>query len=70
MKEIDVIIEADGTLYPIEIKKTAMPNIQLTNVFNVLDKSNMKRGNGAIICMKDKLSAFDNKNYIIPISLI
>ena len=70
MKEIDVIIEADGTLYPIEIKKTATPNIQLTSVFNVLDKSNMKRGNGAIICMKDKLSAFDNKNYIIPISLI
>ncbi|HEY5585900.1 MAG TPA: ATP-binding protein [Ruminiclostridium sp.] len=70
MKEIDLIIEADGKLSPIEIKKTASPASQLTNVFKTLDKANIERGNGAVLCMKEELMAFDSKNYIIPIRLI
>lgn len=70
MKEIDLIIEADGKLSPIEIKKTASPASQLTNVFKTLDKANIKRGNGGVLCMKEELMAFDSKNFIIPIRLI
>lgn len=70
MKEIDLIIEADGKLSPIEIKKTATPSPQLVNVFKTLDKAKVERGNGAVICMKEELMAFDSKNYIIPIRLI
>jgi hypothetical protein len=70
MKEIDLIIEADGKLSPIEIKKTASPAPQLTNVFKTLDRANIERGNGAVLCMKEELTAFDSKNYIIPIRLI
>ena len=70
MKEIDLIIEADGKLSPIEIKKTASPASQLTNVFKTLDRANIERGNGAVLCMKEELMAFDSQNYIIPIRLI
>lgn len=70
MKEIDLLIEADGKLFPIEIKKTASPTPQLIRVFKTLDKGNVKRGNGAVLCMKEKLMALDRQNYIIPISLI
>lgn len=70
MKEIDLIIEADGKLFPIEIKKTASPASQLTNVFKTLDRANIERGNGAVLCMKEELMAFDSQNYIIPIWLI
>lgn len=70
MKEIDLIIEADGKLSPIEIKKTASPSSQLTNVFKTLDRAHIERGNGAVLCMKEELMAFDGSNYIIPISLI
>lgn len=70
MKEIDLIIEADGKLSPIEIKKTATPASQLTNVFKTLDRANIKRGNGCVLCMKEELMAFDSKNYIIPIRLV
>lgn len=38
-KEIDVIIEGDGKLYPIEIKKTATPDKRIVKVFDVIDKS-------------------------------
>ncbi len=69
-KEIDLIIEGNGKLYPMEIKKTATPDVRLTRVFNVIDKSPLQRGTGAILCTAEKLSAFDKDNLIVPISLI
>lgn len=69
-KEIDAILEADGKLCPLEIKKTAMPEKRLTRVFGVIDKSPLRLGTGAILCMADKLSAFDRDHLIIPIWMI
>lgn len=69
-KEIDIVMERDGILYPAEIKKTAMPDKRLTRVFNVLDKPPIQRGMGAVICMSDKLSAFDSNNLIVPIGML
>ncbi|HZJ78501.1 MAG TPA: ATP-binding protein [Clostridia bacterium] len=69
-KEIDLIIEGNGKLYPIEIKKTATPDVRLTKVFNVIDKSPLQRGTGAILCTAEKLSAFDKDNLIVPIWMI
>jgi predicted AAA+ superfamily ATPase len=69
-KEIDLIIEANGTLFPVEIKKTATPDIRLTRVFKVIDKSPLLRGTGAVLCTAEKLSAFDKDNLIVPIGLI
>jgi len=64
LKEIDLIIEADGKLSPIEIKKIASPTPQLTRVFKTLDKGNVKRGNGAVFCMKEQLMAFDKSSLL------
>ena len=69
-KEIDVILEGDGRLCPLEIKKTAMPDTRLTRVFNVIDKSPLQLGIGAVLCMADKFSAFDSNNLIVPIWMI
>jgi len=57
-------------LYPLEIKKTATPGSQLTKVFNVIDKFPLQRGTGAVLCMAERLSAFDKDNLIVPINLI
>ena len=70
MKEIDIVLEHDGILNPIEIKKTANPGTELTRVFAVLDKGAVPRGNGAILCMKPELSAIDRNNFIVPIWMI
>lgn len=49
--EIDLIIEEDGILYPIEIKQGVNVTANETSAFLVLDKlENKKRGMGAIIC--------------------
>lgn len=69
-KEIDLILEGDGQLFPIEIKKTAAPDKRIINIFSVIDKTPLKRGAGAVVCMAEKLSAFDSSNFIIPVSLI
>jgi predicted AAA+ superfamily ATPase len=69
-KEIDVILEGDGRLCPLEIKKTAMPDKRLVRSFNVIDKSPLQIGTSAILCMADKLSAFDRDNLIVPIWMI
>ncbi|MDD2996835.1 MAG: ATP-binding protein [Paludibacter sp.] len=66
-KEIDILLEDSGKLYPIEIKKTATPQSQLTRVFSVIDKATLERGTGAVLCTTDRLSAFDSQNLIVPI---
>jgi len=66
-KEIDVILESDGELHPIEIKKTASPSSELTNTFKVLDKASIARGIGAVICTKKELSAIDKRAMIVPV---
>lgn len=69
-REIDLLLEQDGKLFPIEIKKMAAPPKKLTKVFELIDKSPLERGTGAVLCMADKLGAFDQDNLIVPISLI
>lgn len=52
--EIDLIIEENGTLYPIEIKLTSNPKASMSFANMVLDKViDKKRGMGAIICLID-----------------
>ena len=69
-KEIDIVLEHDGVLNPLEIKKSSNPGTELVKVFDLLDKSSTPRSKGAVLCMKPELSAIDRDNYIIPIWMI
>ena len=69
-KEIDIVLEHDGMLNPMEIKKTANPGTELTKVFQLLDRASTPRGKGAILCMKPELGAIDRENYIVPVWMI
>lgn len=66
-KEIDLIIEADGLLHPLEIKKTSSPNLAMTSNFSVLDKALLPVGMGAVICLKETFTALDSKTLVIPV---
>ena len=49
--EIDMIIEENGILFPIEIKQSTSVIAEETSAFTVLDKlDDKKRGCGAVIC--------------------
>lgn len=69
-KEIDIIIETDGELHPLEIKRSANPASELINTFSVLNRASVSKGKGAVICMKEELSAFNSDNFIIPVWMI
>lgn len=69
-KEIDVIMEGDGQLFPLEIKKTALPDKRIVKTFGVINKAPLKIGTGVVLCMADKLGAFDRDDLIVPIWVI
>ena len=69
-KEIDVIMEGDGKLCPLEIKKTAMPDKRILRTFGVIDTAPLQVGTGAVLCMAEQFSAFDKDNLIVPIWMI
>ena len=69
-KEIDIVLEHEGVLNPIEIKKTSNPRTELIKVFELLDGSSTPRSKGAVICMKPDLGVVDRDNVIVPIWMI
>lgn len=68
-KEIDLLIEQDGKLHPVEIKKTANPSKRQLANFSVLEKNeSITIGTGGIICLYEKSLPLDDKNVTIPVS--
>lgn len=53
--EIDLIIQENGILYPIQIKMSATPKTDMAAEFDILDRiPDKKRGMGTIICLIDR----------------
>ena len=69
--EIDLIIEENGMLYPIEIKKSARPTKNMASAFDVLDKDIDKhRGLGAIVCLYDDKLYLKEDLVVLPIEYV
>ena len=69
-KEIDLILEANNTLCPFEIKKSASPDKNAVRHFGILSKTGKEIGVGGVICMTDSVYPISNENYYVPIWLI
>ena len=69
-KEIDIFVEANNQIHPLEIKKSANPERREVRKFSVLDKTTIQRGNGGIICMCEEVIPIDFNNCFIPCNLI
>ena len=69
--EIDLLVEENGVLHPIEIKTTSDPIKSMIKAFRLLDKiPNKKNGSGAVICLaKERLPLTENVS-IVPVNLI
>lgn len=66
--EIDLIIEENGVLYPIEIKKGTFVSADQTAAFTVLDKvPDKKRGMGAIVCLCPQPGALRDNILQMPV---
>lgn len=81
-KEIDLLLHYDGTLFPIEIKKSASPGSASIKHFNVLNPTaesehfgglehhKQKIGTGVVLCMATDLLPIDQKNWYVPAWLV
>jgi len=49
--EIDLILYCDGKLHPVEIKRSANPDLSMTSGFRELQKTDIATGRGAVICL-------------------
>ena len=65
-KEIDVIVEENGQVHPLEFKKSARPDRREIKKYQVLDRTALVRGSGGIICMCGEVMPIDQKNSFIP----
>ena len=70
-KEIDLLIECNGVLYPLEMKKHADPKAADIKAFAVLDDiPGVQRGSGGVICTYHQLLTLKDNDKVIPISYI
>jgi predicted AAA+ superfamily ATPase len=70
-KEIDLLIQQDRTLYPIEIKKTAQPTRDAVRHFTVLQNlgpSGYGIGPGALICLAQTRLPLNADVCVVPVS--
>lgn len=69
--EIDLIIEENGILYPVEIKMTGNPKASMGSTNTVLDKiPEKKSGLGVILCLIDKKTYLRENLIALPLKYI
>lgn len=69
-KEIDVFVEENGKIHPLEIKKSANPDKKEVRKFSVIEKTTLEKGLGGVICMFPQPFPIDRENLLIPSNLI
>jgi predicted AAA+ superfamily ATPase len=69
-KEIDVFVEENNLIHPLEVKKSANPDGRDIKKFSVLDKASIQMGPGGVICMCEEPVPIDQRNCYIPCNLI
>jgi hypothetical protein len=69
-KEIDLFVEQNNMVHPLEIKKSANPDRREVKKFSVLDKALTERGCGGVVCMCEEVMPIDGRNCFIPCNLI
>lgn len=69
--EIDLIIEENGVLYPIEIKMSGNPKAEMGSTNELLDKiPDKKRGLGIILCLIEKKTYLRENLLALPLEYI
>ena len=69
-KEIDVFVEENGKIHPLEIKKSANPDKKEVKKFSVIEKTTLEKGMGGLVCMFPQPFPIDRENLLIPSNLI
>jgi predicted AAA+ superfamily ATPase len=69
-REIDLILEKDDMLFPIEIKKSGNPKRDAIRHFPLLTQTGKQIGPGNVICLCNDIIPIDRNNHFVPVWLI
>ncbi|MBR1722858.1 MAG: DUF4143 domain-containing protein, partial [Treponema sp.] len=69
-KEIDLLIEENNVLYPVEIKKSSNPGKDALKNFSVLPSLHKPIGKGCVICLSSFPIPLDADNIQLPVSVL
>lgn len=69
-KEIDVFLEYENKIHPLEIKLSSSPDRREVKKYAVLETNSIPRGKGGIICMIPSVLPIDQDNSYIPVNVL
>ncbi len=70
-REIDLVLERNQTITPLEIKRTASPNKSMANSFSALKiNSPFVKSMGAVICLQPKVLILSEDLLSVPVGVI
>ena len=69
-REVDLLIERDNHLHPVEFKKSATPSRSATGSFSALAKLDKPLGPGAVVCLKETAARLARDVMAIPAGLL
>jgi predicted AAA+ superfamily ATPase len=66
-REIDFVIEQNGMLYPVDVKKTATPSRSDAQNFRALRVLEKPLGTGAIMCLRQTVAPLAENLVAVPV---
>lgn len=64
--EIDILLEYDGVLHPIEVKKSASPSEADVRSFGRVVNKGLPLGTGALLCLSQELRPLNREVMVVP----
>ena len=69
-REVDIILEENGKLYPLEIKQKSNPNTGDIKNFGALSQFGKEIAPGGVLCLAQNYLPLGKKDYTIPVSFV
>jgi predicted AAA+ superfamily ATPase len=69
-REVDLLLEENGKLYPLEIKQKSNPTESDIKNFNALSQFKKEVAPGGVLCLASSWNPLGKRDYIIPVSYI
>lgn len=69
-KEVDLFLEKDGRIHPLEIKLSASPDRREVKKYALLENNDIPRGAGGIVCMSPTVIPITEQDCYIPVTLL
>jgi len=69
-REVDIILEENGKLFPLEVKQKSNPTPQDIKSFDILSQFGKEVAPGGVICQAPSYLPLGNKDFVIPVGYV